>query len=84
MHRRGSPETSDTIARVQLDRLAATILARSPNELAEIANVNPAIYSEWIAELTRRNDEARQEAQRVSRALETLIEAPRRARRGRA
>jgi hypothetical protein len=79
MHRRGSPETSDAIERVQLERLAATILSRSPHELAEIANANPAIYSEWIVELRRRNELAHKEAQRMSQALQTLLEASKRA-----
>jgi hypothetical protein len=78
MHRRGTPETSDTITRVQLERLAATILRKSPHELAEIASVNPAIYREWIAEIGRRNEEAREEAQKMSRALQSLVEAPKR------
>lgn len=76
MHRRGTPETSDPITRVQLERLVASILMKSPHELAEIANVNPAIYREWIAEIRQRNDEARKEAQKMSRALQSLMDAP--------
>lgn len=78
MHRRGTPETSDPITRVQLERLAATILMKSPRELAEIASVNPAIYREWIAEIGRRNDEAHEEARKMSRALQSLMDAPKR------
>jgi hypothetical protein len=78
MQRRGTPETSDPITRVQLERLAASILMKSPRELAEIASVNPAIYREWIAEIGRRNDEAREEAQKMSRALQSLMDAPKR------
>jgi hypothetical protein len=79
MHRRGSSPTSDAIMRVQLERLAASILARSPHELAEIASVNPAIYDEWIVEIGRRNAEVREEAARMSMALETLRQASTRA-----
>ncbi|NJO22939.1 MAG: hypothetical protein HC868_08285 [Sphingomonadales bacterium] len=82
MHRRGTPETSDTITRVQLERLAATILRKSPRELAEIASVNPAIYREWIVELGRRNDEAHEEARKMSRALQSLMDAPKRTGKG--
>ena len=82
MHRSGTPETSDPITRVQLERLAASILMKSPHELAEIASVNPAIYREWIAEIARRNDEAREEAQKRSRALQSLVDAPKRAGKG--
>lgn len=82
MHRRGTPETSDSITRVQLERLAASILMKSPRELAEIASVNPAIYSEWIAEIARRNAEAREEAQKMSKALQSLVEAPKRSGKG--
>ena len=76
MHRGGPPETTDPIARVQLERLVASILMKSPNELAEIASVNPAIYREWIAEIRRRNDEAREEARKMSKALQSLVDAP--------
>ena len=78
MHRRGTSQTSDAITRVQLERLAASILARSPHELAEIASVNPAIYDEWIAEISRRNAEAHEEARRMSLALDSLRQASRR------
>lgn len=78
MHRSGTPETSDPITRIQLERLAASILMKSPRELAEIASVNPAIYHEWIAEIGRRNDEAREEAQKMSRALQSLVDARKR------
>ena len=76
MHRRGTPETIDPITRVQLERLVASILMKSPNELAEIASVNPAIYREWIAEIRQRNDQAREEARKMSRALQSLMDAP--------
>jgi hypothetical protein len=76
MHRGGTPETTDPIARVQLERLVASILMKSPNELAEIASVNPAIYGEWIAEIRQRNDEAREEARKMSQALQSLVDAP--------
>lgn len=76
MHRRGTPETSDPITRVQLERLAASILMKSPHELAEIASLNPEIYREWIAEIGRRNDEAREEARKMSNALQSLMDAP--------
>jgi hypothetical protein len=75
MHRRGSSQTDDEIMRVQLERLAASILARSPHELAEIASLNPAIYNEWITEIGRRNAQARQEADKMSKALESLRQA---------
>jgi hypothetical protein len=61
--------------RVQLERLAASILAKPVHELAEIANVNPAIYNEWIAEISLRNAEAREEARKMSMALESLKQA---------
>ena len=76
MHRRGTPETIDPITRVQLERLVASILMKSPHELAEIASVNPAIYREWIAEIRQRNDQAREEARKMSRALQSLMDAP--------
>ncbi len=82
MHRRGSSPTKDTIMRVQLERLAASILAKPPHELAEIASVNPAIYNEWIAEISRRNAEAREEARKMSMALESLKQASKHAGRG--
>lgn len=75
MHRRGSSQTDNEIMRVQLERLAASILARSPHELAEIASLNPAIYNEWITEIGRRNAQARQEADKMSKALESLRQA---------
>lgn len=77
MHQRGSP-TNDTITRLQLERLAASILAKSPVELAEIANGNPAIYLEWISEIRKRDSEAREEARKMSLALQSLLEAPKR------
>jgi hypothetical protein len=40
--------------------------------------VNPAIYREWIAEIGRRNDEAHEEARKMSRALQSLVDAPKR------
>jgi hypothetical protein len=76
MHRRGTPETIDPITRVQLERLVASILMKSPHELAEIASANPAIYREWIAEIRQRNDQAREEARKMSRALQSLMDAP--------
>jgi hypothetical protein len=76
MHRRGPPNTSDAIMKLQLERLASSILAKSPHELAEIATVNPAIYREWIDEIQRRNDEAREEARVFSQALQYLLKAP--------
>jgi hypothetical protein len=82
MHRRGSPKTNDAIMKLQLERLASSILNKSPSELAEIASANPAIYHEWIDEIQKRNHEARQEAQILSQALQCLLAAPRK--RGRA
>jgi len=80
MHRRGTPKTGDVIERVQVERLATSILTRSPHELAEIAIGNPAIYGEWMAEISRRSAEAQAEARRMSLALQSLQEAPNRAR----
>jgi len=77
MHQRGSP-LGDSIAKVQLDRLAASILSKSSRELAEIANDNPAIYLEWISEIRRRDAEVRAEARKMSMALQSLLEAPKR------
>lgn len=76
MHRRGSPKASDAITRLQLERLASSILAKSQRELAEIATANPAIYREWIDEIQRRNNEARAEAHVMSEALQCLLKAP--------
>lgn len=55
--------------------VAASILSRSPHELAEIASLNPAIYDEWMSEIGRRSAAARAEAQRLSMALESLRRA---------
>lgn len=79
MHRRGASQTNDAITRVQLERLAASILARSPLELAEIASVNPAICDEWIAEISRRSAEVRAESRRMAMALHSLRQASKRA-----
>lgn len=76
MHRRGSPKARDEIARLQLERLASSILAKSQRELAEIASVNPAIYREWIEEIRKRNDEAQAEVQIMTQALQYLMRAP--------
>jgi hypothetical protein len=65
--------------RDQLERLTSSILARPSHELAEIASVNPAIYNEWIAEISRRNAEAREEVRRMSMALDSLKQASKRA-----
>lgn len=73
--RRGTPPADDEIMRVQVERLAASILSRSPHELAEIASLNPAIYDEWMSEIGRRSAAARAEAQRLSMALESLRRA---------
>jgi hypothetical protein len=82
MHRSGIPETSDPITRVQLERLASSILTKSPHELAEIASLNPEIYREWIAEIARRNEEAHEEARKMSSALQSLMDAPKRVGKG--
>ncbi len=66
----GDARSRDAIDRRQLDRLAHTVLDRPATELSSIARHNPALVSEWIAEIRNLRDEVDAE----KRALETALE----------
>ena len=60
------------LERVQALKLAKSLGAKPRDELREIADSNPALLREWIAELVASHEQARREAEMFHAALDRL------------
>lgn len=69
--RESRPAQADIDA-VQLARLAATVLAKSPADLAALAAANPHVAKEWIEAFGRAKAEAETAARFWSAAMAAL------------
>lgn len=63
---------ADQIEAVQLQRLASTVLSKSPADLAALAEDNPLLFWEWIEEFHRRKAKADAEVRLWSAAIACL------------
>lgn len=63
--------------RVQLARLARSVLERPAGEVKAIAADNPALVREWIAEIRSSRDAAEAEARLMTAALHRLLNSHR-------
>ena len=71
----------DDLAHRQLARLAQGVIERSPDELSDIVDANPALVGEWMAELRQHRDGLESEVRDLDAALLRLLAA--RGKRGR-
>ncbi|WP_139247969.1 hypothetical protein [Hyphomicrobium sp. CS1GBMeth3] len=62
----------DLIEAAQLRRLASTVLAKSPDDLAALAETNPVLVAEWIDAFRRERLAAEAEARYWSAAAAAL------------
>jgi hypothetical protein len=65
----------DLIEAAQLRRLASTVLSKSPEDLAALAETNPLLVSEWIDAFRKEWLAAEQEARYWSAAAAALATA---------
>jgi hypothetical protein len=65
----------DLIEAAQLRRLASTVLAKSPEDLAALAETNPLLVAEWIDAFRRERLAAEAEARYWSAATAALATA---------
>lgn len=65
----------DLIEAAQLRRLASTVLAKSPDDLAAIAETNPLLVREWIEAFRKERLAAEAEARYWSAAVGALSTA---------
>lgn len=69
------PPRADLIEATQLRRLASTVLAKSPEDLAALAETNPLLIREWIDAFRREKLAAEAEARYWSAAAAALATA---------
>lgn len=69
------PPRADLIEATQLKRLASTVLAKSPEDLAALAETNPLLIREWIDAFRREKLAAEAEARYWSAAAAALATA---------
>jgi len=71
---RATPATARaTLGRDQTLKLAKSILARTPEEIAALSRANPHLVRDWIAEFHDERDVLEQEARSLSLALRRLV-----------
>jgi hypothetical protein len=65
---------TETVDRVHAMALAGTVHRKGAQGLLRLATTNPALLDDWLQELTRCCDHARDEVQTLSAAVELLLE----------
>jgi hypothetical protein len=71
----GSARVPDLIEAAQLRRLASTVLSKSPDDLAALAETNPLLVCEWIDAFRKERLAAEAEARYWSAAAAALSTA---------
>lgn len=69
------PPRADLIEATQLRRLASTVLSKSPEDLAALAETNPLLIGEWIDAFRKEKLAAEAEARYWSAAAASLATA---------
>lgn len=72
IHDADEPTAADLIEIAQLRRLAATVLSKSPEDLAALAETNPLLVWEWIDAFRKERLAAEAEARYWSAAAASL------------
>jgi hypothetical protein len=68
-------QPADRIDEMQLERLAATVLSKTPADLAALAETNPMIIWEWVEAFRQQKLEAETRARFWSAAMASLATA---------